>query len=93
MKQEPVLKWIDHAMKRLKMRLKPNIDTDDWMWGDNCFRFVLILYTPQNKYGYTTDHYSFFYDAEDVFERDVYKQIDDWIEETLYRYVKRMKRK
>ena len=93
MTQEPVLNWIDHAMKRLKERLKPNIDTDDWQWGSNCFRFVLILYTPENKHGCTTDYYSFSYDAEDVFERDVYKQIDDWIEETLYRYVKRMRRK
>lgn len=88
MTQEPVLDWIDHAMKRLKIRLKPNIDTDDWMWGNNCFRFVLTIYTPEYKRGYTTDYYSFFYDAEDVFERDVYKQIDDWIEDNLTRFLK-----
>lgn len=82
---EPIYEWMDYAAKKLKERLKPDIDIDDWMWGKDCFRFVLILNASSRTRSVITDHYSFYYHKD---EGTAYEQIDEWIEDRLYRFLK-----
>lgn len=85
MNQEPIYEWMDYTSKELQKRLKPDIDIDDWKWGKTCFQFVLILNASSRERAYSTDPYSFYYDADG---NSVYEQIDDWIEDRLYRFLK-----
>lgn len=85
---EPIYEWMEYASEKLQNRLKPDIDVDDWMWGKTCFQFVLILNASSRERAYTTDPYSFYYRENDTFERNVYQQIDDWMEEELHRFFK-----
>lgn len=91
MKHEPIYDWMDYAAKKLKERLKPDIDIDDWMWGETCFRFVLILNASSRERAVVTDPYSFYYSAYDEkeFGETPYQQIDNWIEDRLYQFLRR----
>ena len=53
-------------------------DTDDWQWNEDetVIQFVL-LYDDWEP----SDPYCFAYDEEDVFERTIEQQMDDWIED------------
>ena len=86
MKHEPVYDWMDYTAKKLQERLLPDIDIDDWMWNDTSFQFVFILNASSRTKAWTTDPQRFCYDADD--ELDVYAQIDNWIEDMLYGYLK-----
>ena len=90
--QGAVYDWMNYTAKKLRAWLKPNIDIDDWKWGETCFQFVLVINASSRERSITTDPYSFYYDAEDVFGRSAYKQINEWIGNNLHRYLKRRKR-
>lgn len=85
MNQEPIYEWMDYAAEKLKERILPDIDIDDWMWGKDCFQFVLILNASSREKAYTTDPYAFYYHEG---EGTAHQQIDDWIEDRLYRFLK-----
>ena len=53
-------------------------DTDDWQWNEDetVIQFVLLYDNWE-----TSDPYCFAYDEEDVFERTIEQQMDDWIED------------
>ena len=89
MEHEVIYDWMDYAAKKLQKRLLPDIDIDDWMWGKTCFSFVLILNASSRERSYSTDSHRFCYDAEEEeFGRTAYQQIDEWIEDRLYGYLK-----
>ena len=83
---EPIYDGMDYAAKKLKERLKPDIDIDDWVWGETCFQFVLILNASSRERATVTDPYSFYYHKD---EGTAYEQIDEWIEDRLYRFLRR----
>lgn len=83
---EPIYDWMDYTAKKLQERLKPDIDVDDWMWGETCFQFVLILNASSRERAYATDPYAFYYHEG---EGTAYQQIDEWIEDRLYRFLRR----
>ena len=86
MKHEVIYDWMDYAAKKLQERLLPDIDIDDWMWNETSFQFVFILNASSRTKAWTTDPQRFCYDADD--ELDAYAQIDNWIEDMLYGYLK-----
>ena len=89
MKHEPVYDWMDYTAKKLQERLLPDIDIDDWMWGDTSFQFVLVLNASSRERSYSTAPYVLCYDAEEEeFGRTAYQQINEWIEDRLYAYLK-----
>lgn len=90
MKHEVIYDWMDYAAKKLQERLLPDIDIDDWMWNDTSFQFVFILNASSRTNEYITDPHRFCYDAEEEeeFGRTAYQQIDEWIENMLYGYLK-----
>ena len=83
---EPIYAWMDYTAKKLQERLLPDIDIDDWMWNDTSFQFVFILNASSRTKAYVTDPQRFCYDKDD--ELDAYEQIDNWIEDMLYGYLK-----
>jgi hypothetical protein len=67
------------AGKIMTAILPENIQTDDWMWNEHAFQFVLI----QDNY-IITDPYRFIIDPNDVFERSEICQLKDWIYEKFW---------
>lgn len=75
---EMIDKLIVHAQKKIARRIPEDWCTDDWMWGNRCFQFVLVKGAGMNAK--VTDPYRFCYREDEELYGTGIEQLDEWID-------------